>query len=92
MPACLPQWQLDEYTTRRAEIEALLVSLNAALASLIANPTVSYTLNTGQTSQQVTRQSIPALRAWVDDLRAERWQILEALNSTPRSGYFRPGF
>lgn len=88
----LAEWQIVEYTARRGQIEELLVALDACLLSFITNPTQSYTLNTGMTQQQVTRVNLPALRAWADDLRRERMEILGWLNCSPRSAYMRPGF
>jgi len=88
----LEQWQIDHYKRRQLAIEAELAALDACLLAFIANPTQSYSLNTGQTSQQVTRASLPALRAWRDGLHVELFDLLGALNASPRSLYVRPGF
>jgi len=42
--------------------EALIVAYETAIAFLIANPTETYRLDTGQTVQSVTRHNIEDLR------------------------------
>jgi hypothetical protein len=88
----LEQWQIDHYTAKKVRIEAEIAKLDAALAYFLDGGAQSYTLNTGQTSQQVTRANLPALRAWRSDLDAQLFELLGLLNGSMRSAYFRPGF
>jgi hypothetical protein len=93
--ACLQQWQIDYWTARKIAIEADLVVIQACITSLLlSNGVQSYQLNTGQTTQMVTRQSITGIRTTQKDLQRELYDILALLNcdSNGRTVYVRPGF
>lgn len=93
--ACLEQWQLDFYNARKAQIDADLININACLTALLLTSGVqSYQLNTGQTTQMVTRQSVSGIRTLQKDLQRELYDILALLNGncSGRTIYVRPGF
>jgi len=48
--------------------KALIVAYEDAIAFLIANPTETYRLDTGQTVQSVTRHNIEQLQTGLDSL------------------------
>lgn len=89
----LLQWQIDEYTTNKTRIEAELVKLDLVIAQYLENPNGSYMINTGQTTQQVSKINIQSYLDMRDRLRSERYQILVALNGTVgRTANFFPDF
>lgn len=75
--------------------QALLSAYNAAITAL-ASGVQSYTINTGQTSQQVTRASLAQLTAYVRQLDRDIVDLLNLLDTTGETGsrvvIARPGF
>lgn len=56
---------------RIAIVKALITAYDAALLALSTGAVQSYSLNTGQTTQSVTKQNITSLRATRDGLLNE---------------------
>jgi N-acetylmuramoyl-L-alanine amidase len=93
--ACLEQWQIDYWTSRKTQIEADLANISACLTALLtANGVQTYTLSTGQTSQTVSRQGLSGVRALQASLQRELYDILSLLNdgTVGRAIYVRPDF
>ncbi len=67
------QFWLDQITNAKAQV----VLLNDAITFLYANPHQSYTLDTGQSSQRVTRPDVERLQSQYDSL-LDRISTLEA--------------
>lgn len=72
------------------EAQGLLTSVNAAIRTIMAGGQ-SYSLDSGQTKQSVTRSTLGELRKMRDSLRGEIQQIQACLNNT-RSIVVRPSF
>lgn len=77
---------LDQITTTQAQI----LTYQTAIDYLIANPTKSYSLDTGQTKQTVNRQDLGSLQNQLTLL----YSRLEALNAKCNGGVVisRPGW
>jgi hypothetical protein len=91
----LQQWQIDFYTARKVAIEVDLANINTCLTALIvSNGVQSYQLNTGQTTQMVTRQNVSGIRTLQRELQRELYDLLALLNGdcSGRTVYVRPGF
>jgi hypothetical protein len=58
----------DFLQARIDHTKALIVAIEALLLQLAANPTKSFSLNTGQTQESVTQQDIPRLQDMLDGL------------------------
>ena len=69
----MAQFWLDEIIKAQAQVSAL----NDAITFLYANPHKSYTLDTGQGSQQVSRPDLDSLQKQYDSL-LNRIATLEA--------------
>ncbi len=65
------------YNTRIAATQALIEAYEAAVLALAIDGVQSYTLNTGQSTQTVTKASIPGMNAAIDVL-VNRLTIYEA--------------
>lgn len=70
--------------------KALAVSYDTAITFLITNPHKSYTLNTGQSSQQVSRPDLESLQEQLDNI-LNRIATLEA-RCYGASAQIRPGW
>jgi hypothetical protein len=83
------------YELQLQQKQALLTAYNTALTAL-ASGVQSYTLNTGQTTQQVTKSSVGQLWAIVKQLDRDIVDLLTLLDTTGESGartfIARPGF
>lgn len=64
-------------SARIATTQALIVAYEAAILALTTTPVVSYTLDTGQGRQTVTRQNIDAMQATLEGL----YNLLTTLNA-----------
>jgi len=80
------QFLLDQITA----IEAQITALNAALLFLSTNPHKSYTLDTGQTRQEVSRDNIKSLQNTVDQLLDSRATLQARCNGA--SQQIRPAW
>lgn len=89
---CVPQWQIDFWTQRLAAKQALLAAYDAAQTALSTGVT-QYTINTGQTTQTVTRASLSSIAALIKQLEREIQELMDALSGCDsRAAYVRPGF
>ena len=77
--------------TRIAATEALIESYEAAVLSLSTNDLQSYTLDTGQSSQTVTRKDLSRLNSDIDKLYSRLSMLHQRLNGNS-SRVMRPGF
>lgn len=77
---------LDQLTKAKAQA----IALDTAIVFLYANPHKSYTLDTGQSSQQVSRPDLDSLQRQYDSL-LNRIATLEA-RCYGASQQIRPGF
>lgn len=57
-------------------IETQITAYNTAITFLITNPTQSYTLDTGQSTQSVTRQNLKDMQNTLDLLFSRRDALL----------------
>lgn len=64
------------FTERLQKTESQIASYEDAIDFLIANPTRSYTLDTGQSSQTVTRYNLKDLQDQLNILYSRRDSIL----------------
>jgi hypothetical protein len=71
--------------------EAAIVAYEAAITSLTANPTLSYSLDTGQGKQSVTRQDLAKLQEGLDGLY-ERLENLCTRRNGGGSTVMRPAY
>ena len=71
-------------------IESQITALQSAILSLTINPHKSYQLDTGQSSQRVTRDDLSELNAQVDVLMDRRATIQARCNGATIQ--LRPGF
>jgi len=86
------QWQIDFWTSRLAAKLALLEKYDIAMTALAGGVT-SYTINTGQTTQTVTRSSVNMIRTAMGALEAEIEELQDKLNGTDsNSVYVRPDY
>jgi len=79
-------WQA-RLTATQAQIE----EVEAAISSILSGAVASYTLDTGQTRQAVTKLNISSLERWLDSLLNRATMISVRLNGTG-SRYVRPDF
>jgi LPS sulfotransferase NodH len=76
---------------RIATIESQITAAEAVLTKLLANPNRSYTLNTGQTTESVTKYDIERIQAMIETMVGQLQFWEDCLNGT--SGCIgRPGF
>lgn len=86
------QWQIDFWTLRLTNKIALLAAYDAASTAL-ATGVMSYTINTGQTTQTVTRSSVGQILGIIKQLEREIQELQELLAGVDgRAVYVRPGF
>lgn len=78
MDACERQF-LEEQKTETAEI---IKNYNAAIRFLTLNPTESYTLDTGQSEQEVKRHNLSNMRESRAALMNEYSMICKRLNTS----------
>lgn len=77
--------------TQITTIETQITSAQAVLSKLLANPNRSYTLNTGQTTESVTKYDIERIQAMIETMVGQLQFWEDCLNGT--SGCIgRPGF
>ena len=84
----------DVYADQLAEDVAQLALVNAAIRTVLAGGT-SYSLDSGQTRQSVTRETLANLKSYKAQLMADISKAQKALDTTTPSGgsvYIRPGF
>lgn len=72
---------LEEIT----EIENEIRALRAAMRDYAGDGIVSYTFNTGQTVQTVTKSSLNDLQKWRDSLLARRDSLMSRCGKSPSS-------
>ncbi len=85
--------ELARYQLERVRLETLLTNLDTCLDAFVANPVTSYMLNTGQTTQQVTKSNLGEIEAWRGRVFAQLMAILRMLNDVDGATvYVRPGF
>lgn len=80
------------YAERLATKQARLLQLEAVYESILNGGTQSYTLNTGATTQQVTRHNIATLGLQIKLLEGEILDLLNKANGNGRTLIVRPGF
>lgn len=83
----------DVYADQLAQSLALLTQVNAAI-TIVATGGTSYSLDSGQTRQSVTRASLSELKAFRRELMAEIATTQKQVDGTATGGavYIRPGF
>lgn len=83
----------DEFLLSQiTEIEAIIVLLNTAIREVLISGHSSYSLNTGQTEQQVSRLDLTKLRKMRTDYIAERDSLRSACGLGEPVVNVRPGF
>ncbi len=76
--------------TQITATETQITAVNAAVLFLYANPSESYTLNTGQSSQKVTRANLQDLQNQLDQLLDRRSTLQARCNGATLQ--LRPNF
>ena len=75
-----------------ADLETQITAAMAAIAEYSGDGIVSYTYNTGQTNQSVTKESLKAMQAHVDSLLARRDTLRQRCNLDTASFNAAPGY
>ena len=73
----------------------LIENIKTVLLSIAQNPRRSYSINTGQTTESVTKEDIPRLNDMMRGatLDLQYWcQMCDELNGVCTATYARPGF
>lgn len=78
------------WTDQLTEAQTQLTALNTAIRFLYANPHKSYTLDTGQSSQQVSRPDLDSLQKQKRGLQNEIAELDARCNGA--SQQIRPGW
>jgi hypothetical protein len=75
-----------------ADLEAQIAAAMAAMADYAGDGIVSYTFNTGQTTQTVTKASLKDMQAYVDSLLARRDTLRQRCNLDTAAFNAAPGW
>lgn len=79
----------DFYKTRLEVTENMIVAYEDAILALTTSGVMSYSLDTGQTKQTVTKLDITQLNATLDGLYARRHRFHELINGSSGSAILR---
>lgn len=87
-PCCFDREAAEE---ELALLKEMLAEMRAAWRAIVVGGSQSYTINTGQTTQTVTKLNVSSMRLSIQALQNEI-RMLEHQLCGGASRYFRPGF
>lgn len=80
------------YTARKITLLQILENLDSVILKLSLNPRASYSIDTGQSKETVTVNSLPMLYALQNKIIAEIDDISDELNGGGDPVYARPAY